>query len=98
MAARQFALRAGRSIKSEALSNMASGLIVVSLIILFLYLGRAILEPLVIAALLAFVLSPLIRRLRGFGLWRAPAVILTVVFAIGAGRYREPFRLRLFYR
>ena len=79
MAARHFALRAGRSSKSEALSNMASGLIAVALIIPFLYLGRAILEPLVIAALLAFVLSPLIRRLRSFGLWR----FLTVVLAIG---------------
>ena len=66
MAARQFALRAGRSSKSEALSNMASGLIVVALIILFL--GRAILEPLVIAALLAFVLC-----LHLFGVYAASA-------------------------
>ena len=68
MAARQFALRAGRSSKSEALSNMASGLIVVALFILFLYLGRAILEPLFIAALLAFVLC-----LHLFGVYAASA-------------------------
>ena len=45
-------------------------------------MGREILEPLVIAALLGFILAPLIRRLRGWGVWRVPSVILTVLFAI----------------
>ena len=61
---------------------MASGLVVAALIILFLYIGREILEPLVIAALLSFVLVPLLRRLRSWGMWRVPAVIFTVLFAI----------------
>jgi predicted PurR-regulated permease PerM len=61
---------------------LADGLVVATLVVLFLYMGREILEPLVIAALLGFILSPLIRRLRGWGLWRVPSVILTVVFAI----------------
>jgi predicted PurR-regulated permease PerM len=61
---------------------MASGFVIATLIILFLYAGRAILEPLVIASLVAFILAPLIRRLRRWGLWRAPAVILTVLLAI----------------
>jgi len=37
----------------------------------------------VIAALLAFILSPLIRRLRQWGVWRAPSVVLAVVFTLG---------------
>ena len=49
---------------TSSLAVLAQGLIVSSLIIAFLYIGRDILEPLVIAALLAFILSPLIRRLR----------------------------------
>ena len=51
MAARHFTLRGPRQ---GNISNLASGLIVAALILLFLYLGRAILEPLVIARLLAF--------------------------------------------
>ena len=38
-------------------------------------LGREIIEPLVIASLLAFILSPLIRRLRHWGVWRVPSVV-----------------------
>ena len=80
MAARHLTLRAARH---GNLEKFASGLIVAALLVLFLYAGRAILEPLVIAGLLAFILAPLIRRLRSWGLWRAPAVVLTVLLAIG---------------
>jgi predicted PurR-regulated permease PerM len=75
-------IRAARTISGQGLSTLASGLIVASLIVAFLYIGREILEPLVIAALLGFILAPLIRRLRGWGLWRVPSVILTVLLAI----------------
>jgi len=75
-------VRPSRSIGGQSFSNLASGLIVATLIILFLYMGREILEPLVIAALLGFILAPLIRRLRNWGLWRVPSVILTVLLAI----------------
>jgi predicted PurR-regulated permease PerM len=64
------------------LGTLAYGLIVASLIVALLILGREIIEPLVIAALLAFILSPLIRRLRHWGLWRVPSVVLTVLFAL----------------
>jgi predicted PurR-regulated permease PerM len=80
MAVRHFTLQGPRQ---RNISSLASGLTVAALIVLFLYLGRAILEPLVIAGLLAFILSPLIRRLRSWGLWRAPSVVLTVLIAIG---------------
>ena len=75
-------IRPARTIGSQGLNSSGQGLIVATLIVLFLYMGREILEPLVIAALLGFILSPLIRRLRGWGLWRVPSVILTVLFAI----------------
>ena len=75
-------IRPARTIGSQGLSSLAGGLIVATLIVLFLYMGREILEPLVIAGLLGFILSPLIRRLRGWGLWRVPSVIITVLFAI----------------
>jgi predicted PurR-regulated permease PerM len=77
-----FLLRSGRT-DPNRLSTLAHGLIVASLIIAFLYIGRAILEPLVIAALLAFILSPLIRRLRQWGVWRVPSVVLTVALTLG---------------
>src|SRR5436853_7329749 len=75
-------IRRAQTIGNQSLSSLAGGLIVAALIVLFLYMGREILEPLVIAALLGFILAPLIRRLRNWGLWRIPSVILTVLFAI----------------
>ena len=78
----RFVIRPARTIGGQGIANLASGLIVATLIILFLYIGREILEPLVIASLLGFILAPLIRRLRGWGLWRVPSVILTVLVAI----------------
>jgi predicted PurR-regulated permease PerM len=78
----RFVIRPSRTIGGQGLGDLASGLIVATLIILFLYIGREILEPLVIASLLGFILAPLIRRLRGWGLWRVPSVILTVLVAI----------------
>ena len=66
----------------QGLSTLANGLIVVSIIILFLYVGRDILQPLAIAALLGFILAPLLRRLRGWNVKRVPAVLATVLFAI----------------
>jgi len=56
------------------ISALAHGLIVAGLIVVLLIAGREILEPLVIAALLAFILSPLIRRLRQWGVWRAGGI------------------------
>jgi predicted PurR-regulated permease PerM len=55
-----------------------------AIIIAALYLGRDLLVPLVLAVMLAFVLTPLAARLRRLGLPRAPAVVLTVLLAVGA--------------
>ena len=67
-----------------SLSTLASAFIVAAAIIAFLHIGREILLPLTIATLLAFILSPVIRRLRGLGLWNGPSVIITVALAIAA--------------
>jgi predicted PurR-regulated permease PerM len=75
-------IRPARTIGSQGFSSLASGLTVATLIVLSLYMGREILEPLVIAALLAFILSPLIRRLRSWGLWRVPSIIVAALLAI----------------
>jgi predicted PurR-regulated permease PerM len=77
-------MRLGRPLAdTSSLAVLAQGLIVSALIGAFLYIGREILEPLVIAALLAFILSPLIRRLRRWGVWRVPSVVIAVIFALG---------------
>lgn len=77
-----YARRAAGTVASQNLSNLASALIVASIIVASLYIGRPILEPLVIAALLAFILAPAIRWLRAWGVWRAAAVVGAVAVAI----------------
>ena len=67
---------------SAALPRLASGITVAAAIIAVLYLGGEILKPLVVAALLAFILTPLIRRLRVWGAPRVPSVLITVILAI----------------
>ncbi len=62
--------------------RVACGLIIVSFVLAVLYLGRVVLEPLAIAILLSFVLSPPIRRLRGLFLGRVSSVIAVVVIAL----------------
>jgi hypothetical protein len=68
----------------RSLNNLARGLVIVGLLVLFLSVGREFLEPLVIAALLSFILAPVIRFLRGIGIWRTPAVVITVIAALAA--------------
>jgi len=49
-----------------------------------LYVAQDVLIPMTLAVLLSFVLSPLVDLLRRIGLWRAPAVALSVLVALGA--------------
>jgi predicted PurR-regulated permease PerM len=69
-------------LSAATLQILASGIIVAGAVIAVLYLGGEILKPLVVAALLAFILAPLIRRLRAWGAPRVPSVLLTVILAI----------------
>jgi predicted PurR-regulated permease PerM len=70
------------TVTQQNLNTVASALLIAGIVIALLYIGRPILEPLVIAGLLAFILTPVIRRLRTWGLWRIPAIVLAVASAI----------------
>jgi hypothetical protein len=54
-------------INARGLGDVAHGLTIAALIVCFLYLAGSILEPLVIAALLSFILAPVMRRLAESG-------------------------------
>jgi len=60
----------------------ASAVIIVSFILALLYLGRTVFEPLAIAVLLAFVLTPPIRLLRRYRIGRVTSVIAVVALAL----------------
>lgn len=79
-----YIMRTGRTPGGTEIGYIASALIVAAILVAFLYIGAPILQPLVIAGLLAFILAPVIRRLRNWGLWRIPAVLLTVLSALAA--------------
>ena len=54
-----------------------------TLVIAALYFGQEVLIPITLAVMLSFVLSPVVNFLQRLRLWRAPAVILTVLAALG---------------
>ncbi len=57
---------------------------VVLMVVAVLYVGRDIFVPFALAILLAFVLAPIVIRLRRWGLARVPAVLGVVVLAFAA--------------
>jgi predicted PurR-regulated permease PerM len=59
-----------------------TGLAVAAAIIAALYFGKEVLFPVTLAVLLSFVLSPLVRVLRKFGVPRIVAVIFSVCLAL----------------
>jgi predicted PurR-regulated permease PerM len=59
------------------------GIAVGALVVAALYFGHDVLIPIVLAVLLSFVLSPVVNFLQRLRLWRAPAVIITVLAALG---------------
>src|SRR6187401_248469 len=71
---------AASSPEPRPLIAVAVGTIVVAA----LYMARDILIPITLAVMLSFVLSPLVDVLRRVGLWRAAAVALSVLVALGA--------------
>ena len=58
--------------------------VVGAVVVAALYIAQDVLIPMTLAVLLSFVLSPLVDLLRRIGLWRAPAVALSVLVALGA--------------
>jgi len=64
--------------------NGAAGMIVAALLIAALYVGRDLLIPLALAGMLSFVLAPLVRRLRDWGLSDGLSFALVMVVLLGA--------------
>jgi predicted PurR-regulated permease PerM len=60
------------------------GVVVSAVVVATLYIAQDVLIPITLAVMLSFVLSPLVEFLRGIGLWRAAAVALSVLVALGA--------------
>ena len=58
-------------------------LAVAIVVIVALYLGREVFIPLVLAVLLSFVLGPVVNLLRRIHVPRIPAILVTVVLALG---------------
>jgi predicted PurR-regulated permease PerM len=71
-----------RSASAPELKTLA-GVAVGTLVIAALYFGQEVLIPITLAVMLSFVLSPVVNLLQRLRLWRAPAVILTVMAALG---------------
>jgi predicted PurR-regulated permease PerM len=59
------------------------GIAVGTLTIAALYFGKDVFVPITLAVMLSFVLSPIVALLQRLRLWRAPAVMLTVLAALG---------------
>ena len=55
-----------------------------SIAIATLYVAQDVLVPITLAVMLSFVLSPLVNALGRIGLWRAAAVAVSVIVALGA--------------
>ena len=63
----------------KSLLALAVGAVVIAA----LYFGRDVLIPITLAMMLSFVLSPVVNLLQRARLWRAPAVIISVLAALG---------------
>ena len=66
----------------EPPSWSTASLFVVVLVVAALYVGQDIFVPLALAALLAFILDPVVTRLRRWGLPRALAVVLVIAATV----------------
>lgn len=62
---------------------VAAYAVTASIIIMMLYVGGEVIQPLALAALLSFVLAPVIRYLTKIGVGKTLAVILSVALALG---------------
>ena len=56
-------------------------LLSIVLVVAVLYFAREIFIPLTLAVLFSFLLAPLVTRLRRWGVWRVPSVLIVVTFA-----------------
>lgn len=73
-----------RSETSPASSNTLVTLITIGLVIAALYFGRAVLIPLALAVVVAFLLTPVVSRLENCHLGRIPSALLVLMVALAA--------------
>ena len=71
-----------RFVDTHGLADVAHGFVVAALIIVFLLFAGSIVEPLVIAGLLSFILAPVMRRLRVWGVPKGFAAIFSVALTL----------------
>ena len=62
-------------------TSRSTSLLSVVFVVAVLYFAREIFVPLALAILFSFLLAPLVTRLRHWGLWRMPSVLIVVAFA-----------------
>ena len=74
---------ARRDVPKDPYPALVAKLIVFIAVGWLLYLGRDVLIPVTIAIFLSFLLSPIVRLLRNIGIPRAPAVIFSLLLALG---------------
>ena len=94
------ALAAQAQPKTDTLQllRMMAGFVIATVIILALYFGQDILIPLALSVLLAFLLEPLVSRLKKWGLPQLPSIALVVLFTLsllGGVMWIYDFRPRL---
>ncbi len=69
-------------INASGLATVAHGFTIAALIVLFLHLASPIVQPLVIAALLSFILAPVMRSLRNWGLPKVGSALACVILTL----------------
>ncbi|WP_141290915.1 AI-2E family transporter [Ideonella azotifigens] len=62
-------------------SSLALKILAGTAVLGLLYLGRGVLVPITLAAMLGFVLAPLVKKIRGLGLGQASAAMLALIVA-----------------
>ena len=70
------------TVNAPPLANRALAVLAACAIIALLHFGRAIVVPVILAALLCFAINPLVHALRRFGLGRLPAAFVAVTAAV----------------
>lgn len=77
-------LRPDPSLSAQvAVLRQILALAIAAITVATLYFGQGVLIPITLAVILSFILSPVVNVLQRLRLWRAPAVIVTVLAALG---------------
>ena len=78
-------------------ARLLLGLAIAAMAIAALYVAKEVFIPITLAVILSFILSPLVDALGRLGLWRAAAVVASVLVALGAIGLVAPSMAALWY-